>query len=79
MVAIDGHNTWDELIRADVVRVVEPSARALADAAAALIHDHASADAQGARGRAFHEQTMGVAVTARAFLALADQVGARSG
>src|SRR5438874_306765 len=29
VVAIDGHNTWDELIRADVARVVEPSARAL--------------------------------------------------
>jgi len=78
VVAIDGHNTWDELVRADVVRVVEPSARALADGAAALIRDRAAANGQGARGRAFHEQKMGVGVTARAFLALTSEVGIRS-
>jgi glycosyltransferase involved in cell wall biosynthesis len=78
VVAIDGHNTWDELVRADVVRVVEPSARALADGAAALIRDRAAADGQGARGRAFHEQKMGVSVTMRAFLALASELGIRS-
>jgi hypothetical protein len=79
VVAIDGHNTWDELIREDVARVVEPSARALADATAGLIRDRASADAQGDRGRAFHEQKMGVAVTARAFMALAGELGTRPG
>ena len=78
VVAIDGHNTWDELVRAEVVEVVEPSARALAVGAAALIRDRKAADRQGARGRAFHEQKMGVSVTARAFLALASEVGIRS-
>jgi hypothetical protein len=62
-----------------VVEVVEPSARALADGAAALIRDREAADAQGARARAFHERKMGVAVTARAFLALAGELAGRSG
>src|SRR5438128_28419 len=79
VVAIDGRNTWPELVREDVVRVVPPSARELAQAIVTLIRDRAAASALGARGRAFHEQRMGVDVTARAFRALVGQLPRRAG
>ena len=74
LIATDGPRRWSALVRADAARVVEPSASALADAVAALLADDGAREALGARGRAFAEQSMGVARSAQVVRELLGEV-----
>jgi glycosyltransferase involved in cell wall biosynthesis len=73
VVAIDGPQSWPELVHADALRVVEPTATALAEALAALLGDRRERESLGARGRSFAAHEMGVARTAEAVRALMDE------
>ncbi len=75
VVAIDGPRGWSELVESGAIRVVAPSSQALAAAVAELLDDRDAREALGARGRAFAEQSMGVARTARVMRALLDELG----
>ena len=75
VVALDGPRRWSELVAADAVRTVAPTAQGLADGLAALLADERAREALGARGRAFAEQQMGVARTVVAVRALLDSLG----
>ena len=77
VVAIDGPRRWSELARSGAAEVVPPTPRALADALRGVLVDERLGDALGARGRAFAEGRMGVAVTAQAFTSLLGGVGGR--
>ena len=72
VVALDGPRRWSELLEADALRVVAPTAQGLADGLAELVADEQAREALGARGRAFAEQQMGAARTAVAVRALLD-------
>ncbi len=61
LIALEGRRRWSEFLESDAARVVPRTSRALADALQALLGDERSREALGARGRAFAEQTMGVA------------------
>jgi glycosyltransferase involved in cell wall biosynthesis len=74
VVAIDGPRRWAELLAADAVRVVEPASQALADAVRVLLAEEDVREEMGARGRAFAEQRMGVARSAKAVAALFAEV-----
>jgi glycosyltransferase involved in cell wall biosynthesis len=74
VVAIDGPNSWSELVDARAVQVVEPTAAALAAAVAALLDDEDAREALGARGRSFAEEEMGVGRTVEAVTSLLDDV-----
>ncbi len=74
VVAIDGPRGWSELVESGAIRVVEPTARALADAVAALLADEHARAALGAQGRAFAERSMGVARTAQAVRAMLEEL-----
>ncbi len=74
VVALDGPRRWQEFVDADALRVVAPSARALADGLAALLADEHAREALGARGRAFARGQMGPARTAAAVRALVEEV-----
>ncbi len=74
LIATDGPRRWSALARAEAAHVVEPSAPALADAVAALLADKGAREALGARGRAFAEQSMGVARSAQVVRELLDDV-----
>jgi glycosyltransferase involved in cell wall biosynthesis len=60
VVALDGHNSWAELVQARAAAVVEPDARALAQRIMALLDDRNAREQQGQRGRAFAGLTMSV-------------------
>ncbi|HEY2216078.1 MAG TPA: glycosyltransferase [Solirubrobacteraceae bacterium] len=60
LVALDGPNSWGELLAARAVTVVPAQAGALAYAILALHEDEQARTSQGARGRAFAAQTMSV-------------------
>ena len=79
VVAIDGRLTWDRLERADAVRLAAPNARALADAAEALLGDERTREELGARGRAFAETEMSIARTADAVLEMLGDSASGSG
>jgi glycosyltransferase involved in cell wall biosynthesis len=70
VVALDGPQTWPELVRSDAIELVEPRAQALADALARLLDDDPRRRALAARGRAFSERRMGVALSAEAVVSL---------
>lgn len=70
VVALDGPQTWPELVRNEAVEVVPPSAPELADALERLLRDRARRRALAARGLQFSERRMGVARTADAVSAL---------
>jgi glycosyltransferase involved in cell wall biosynthesis len=70
VVALDGPQTWPELVRSNAVELVAPAAKPLAQALAELLGDDERRQALGARGRAFSERRMGVAHTADAVSAL---------
>ncbi len=74
LIATDGPRRWSALVRAKAVRVVQPTAPALADAVAALLADELVREALGARGRAFAEQDMGVARSAQVVRELLGEV-----
>jgi glycosyltransferase involved in cell wall biosynthesis len=65
VVAIDGPLTWRALLGHDAAAVVEPSSRALAGAFESLLADAGARRALGGRGRAFAEQEMSLAASAR--------------
>jgi glycosyltransferase involved in cell wall biosynthesis len=73
VVAIDGPDTWTELIRCEAARVVPPKSPALAGAIADLLADEASRRALGARGRAFAQREMAVARSVQAVTTLLDE------
>jgi len=60
VIALDGSQAWDELVRSNAVTVVRPDPQALAEVMGRLLTDHAAADALGSRGRAFAEKHMSV-------------------
>lgn len=64
LVALEGRRRWSQFLESDAARVAPRTSRALADALQALLGDERSRELLGARGRAFAEQTMGVARTA---------------
>jgi glycosyltransferase involved in cell wall biosynthesis len=70
VVALDGPLRWQRLVDEQALVLTERSAPELARALARLLADREQAAAQGARGRRFAEQHMGVAGTAEALLAL---------
>lgn len=65
VVALDGRNSWSELLEAQAAIVVEPDARALADAIAGLLDDEIARERQGARGREFAGRAMSLSRSAR--------------
>jgi glycosyltransferase involved in cell wall biosynthesis len=60
VLAIDGPLRWSELVQSEAAVVIAPRPDELAEALGALLGDQAARDAQGARGREFAEQRMGV-------------------
>ncbi len=60
VVALDGPDTWPELIQSGAARMVAPAADALADALADLLADRDRREALGARGREFAKRNMAV-------------------
>lgn len=79
VVALDGPLRWRELVQAEAVLVVAPTAQALAGALQALLADERQRKALGARGRAFAESHMGIGRTKDAVLALLAQAAAPTG
>ncbi len=79
VVAIDGPQSWQELVHADTLRLVQPSAHGLCAALDSLLGDAAARAALGERGRAFHDREMSVAVTTRAVLDLYEIVHSDAG
>lgn len=65
VVALDGRNTWSELLQARAAVVAAPDARSLADALARLLCDRDERARQGERGRAFAQRAMSVEQSAR--------------
>jgi glycosyltransferase involved in cell wall biosynthesis len=64
VVALDGPNSWPELLRAEATLLVEPDARSLAKALTSLLEDRGARERQGQRGRAFAEREMSLAHSA---------------
>jgi glycosyltransferase involved in cell wall biosynthesis len=64
VVALDGPNSWPELLRAEATLLVEPDARSLAKALTSLLEDRGARERQGQLGRAFAEREMSVAHSA---------------
>jgi glycosyltransferase involved in cell wall biosynthesis len=77
VIAIDGPDRWPELVRAAAAHIVAPTSHALADGIEAVLEDESLRAALGARGRAFAEQEMSAARTARSVSALLEEVLAR--
>jgi glycosyltransferase involved in cell wall biosynthesis len=77
VVALDGPRRWSELTQAEAVYVVKPSPAALAEGVRALLADEGLREALGARGRAFAQERMGVARTAKALRMLLDGIVAQ--
>jgi glycosyltransferase involved in cell wall biosynthesis len=65
VVALDGRNSWPELLGAGAAVVVPPDARSLASALARLLADGEGRARQGERGRAFAQRAMSVEQSAR--------------
>jgi glycosyltransferase involved in cell wall biosynthesis len=79
VLAIDGPQSWRELVHAHAVRIVEPTSAALADGIASLLLDEGARASLGARGRSFAEDQMGVGRTVQAVRTLLDDVLAAPG
>jgi 3-deoxy-D-manno-octulosonic-acid transferase len=77
VVALDGPRRWPELTQAEAVSVVQQSAAALAAGIRELLADEGAREALGARGRAFAQEQMGVARTAKAVRMLLDEIVAQ--
>jgi glycosyltransferase involved in cell wall biosynthesis len=65
VVALDGRNSWAELLQSGAAVVVPPDARSLANALARLLCDREERVRQGERGRAFAQRAMSVEQSAR--------------
>lgn len=79
VVAIDGPDSWSELVDARALQIVAPTAAALAEAVGALLDDEEARESQGARGRSFAENEMGMGRTVAAVTSLLDDVLAARG
>jgi hypothetical protein len=64
VVAIDGPASWRQLVEAEAAELAQPNPGAVAGAIERLLREHDLREALGARGRAFAEQSMGVALSA---------------
>jgi glycosyltransferase involved in cell wall biosynthesis len=60
LIALDGPNSWGELLAARAVLATGPDGPALAEAIVGLLADEDARARQGERGRAFAERTMSV-------------------
>jgi glycosyltransferase involved in cell wall biosynthesis len=78
VIALDGSRTWSRLRDARAAELVPARPDALARAVGAVLVDRASGEALGARGQAFHDEVMGVSVSARAVMALAEELTAQA-
>jgi glycosyltransferase involved in cell wall biosynthesis len=77
VVALDGRNSWAQLVRSGAALVAQPNARSLADALARLLADPGERERQGELGRAFAQQAMSVEQSATIVgAALAGAIGA---
>lgn len=76
VVALDGPNTWQDLVRDQAIALVRPTASALAETVARLLVDRSAADALGIRGREFAEQYMSVEKAASVVLSVVRAVAA---
>jgi glycosyltransferase involved in cell wall biosynthesis len=74
VVAIDGPQLWSKLVESEALELVRPTSGALAEGIADLLADRERRRAQGARGRAFAEQQMGLARTVEGVHALLGEV-----
>jgi glycosyltransferase involved in cell wall biosynthesis len=70
VVALDGPQTWQELVRSGAVELVAPDTQTLADTLARLLADDELRRALAARGAEFSERRMGVGHTADAVSSL---------
>ncbi|MCW3068747.1 MAG: hypothetical protein JWL67_1372 [Solirubrobacterales bacterium] len=66
LVALDGPQTWSELLESGGARIVEPTAAALVDALAPLLAQEDAREALGRRGRSFYEHEMALSRTTAA-------------
>lgn len=74
VVATDGPGSWRQLLQAGALELTEPRAAAVAAAIERLLGDRGLRETIGARGRAFAEQSMGVAFSAAVVGALLDEI-----
>ena len=75
VVALDGPNTWDDLIRDRAAALVAPTSSALAETVRQMLADPPAANALGTRGRAFADLNMSLDRTATVvFSALREMV-----
>lgn len=78
VVALDGPNTWRDLVRGQAIALVQPTGPALAVEVARLLADPSAADALGSRGRAFADRNMSVGRAAAAVLSVVSEIVAAS-
>ena len=69
VVALDGPNTWDALVRERAIALVEPTSLALAETVRKLLADLSAANALGNRGRVFADRHMSLDQAATIVLA----------
>ncbi len=74
VVALDGPNTWDALVRERAIALVEPTSLALAEAVRKLLADLSAANALGNRGRVFADRHMSLDQAATIVLAALREV-----
>jgi glycosyltransferase involved in cell wall biosynthesis len=74
VLALDGPHRWEELARADALRIVPATAAALGGGLTELLGDPALREAIGARGRAFSEAEMSVARSSSVVRGLAERL-----
>lgn len=70
VVALDGPQTWSELVERRAAQVVAPTDSALVDALSVLLEDERSREELGLRGRVFAEREMGLSRTTEAVRSL---------
>ncbi|MGO9761779.1 MAG: glycosyltransferase [Solirubrobacteraceae bacterium] len=74
VVAIDGPAAWPQLVQARAAELTQPRPDALATAIETLLCEEGAREALAARGRAFAEQSMGVALSAEIVAGLLDYI-----
>jgi glycosyltransferase involved in cell wall biosynthesis len=79
VVALDGRNSWTELVRSQAALIARPDAASLASAIAGLLADEAARERQGELGRVFASAQMSVErsadVVARALVDSIERAG----
>jgi glycosyltransferase involved in cell wall biosynthesis len=77
VLALDGPRRWRELADAGAAEIVQPTARALAEALGGLLSDAQRREQLAAQGRAFAEQSMSPTRAARTIAALLRDIAGR--